>query len=66
MNDLWDQLDPGFFVPIWLVVGLLGVIAVVLLEIGAHRRREQALPSLCRTASRQCTHRAASRRPGGS
>jgi Ca-activated chloride channel family protein len=43
MNDFWTKLDPGFFEPVWLVVGLLAVIAVVLLEIGAHRRRRQAL-----------------------
>ena len=43
MNDLWDRLDPGFFEPVWLAVGLVAVIAVVLLEFGAHRRRLQAL-----------------------
>ena len=43
MNELWDKADPGFFEPVWLLVGLLAVVAVVLLEIGAHRRRRQAL-----------------------
>jgi len=43
MNDLWDRLDPGFFEPIWLAVGVLAIIAVVLLEIGAQRRRNQAV-----------------------
>jgi Ca-activated chloride channel family protein len=43
VNELWDKVDPGFFEPVWLLVGLLAVVAVVLLEIGAHRRRQQAL-----------------------
>jgi Ca-activated chloride channel family protein len=43
MNDLWEKLDPGFLAPAWLLAGLLAVIAVVLLEIGAYRRRRQAL-----------------------
>jgi Ca-activated chloride channel family protein len=43
VNDLWEKLDPGFFEPIWLLVGLLAVVAVILLEIGAERRRRQAL-----------------------
>jgi Ca-activated chloride channel family protein len=43
VNDYWDNLDPGFLAPVWLVVGLLAVIAVVLLEIGDERRRRQAL-----------------------
>lgn len=43
MNELWEKLDPGFLAPVWLLVGLLAIIAVVLLEIGAHRRRSQAL-----------------------
>ena len=43
MNDFWTKLDPGFFEPVWLLVGLLAVIAIVLLEIGAHRRRREAL-----------------------
>ncbi|MCE0484163.1 MAG: VWA domain-containing protein [Methylacidiphilales bacterium] len=43
MNGLWEKLDPGFFAPIWLAVGLVAVIAVILLEIGALRRRRQAL-----------------------
>ena len=40
---LWDKLDPGFLLPFWLLVGLVAVIAVVLLEVGAHRRRKQAV-----------------------
>ena len=40
---LWDKLDPGFLAPIWLLVGLVAVVAVVLLEIGARRRRLQAI-----------------------
>jgi len=43
ISELWDKLDPGFFAPVWLLVGLLAVIAIVLLEIGARRRRNQAV-----------------------
>jgi len=43
VNDLQERVDFGFFEPVWLLVGLLAVLAVVLLEIGAHRRRSQAL-----------------------
>jgi Ca-activated chloride channel family protein len=43
MNDLWTKLDPGFLAPIWLLVGFVAVVAVVLLEIGAWRRRNQSL-----------------------
>jgi Ca-activated chloride channel homolog len=43
VNDFLEKLDPGFFEPIWLLVGALAVIAVALLEIGAYRRRQQAL-----------------------
>jgi Ca-activated chloride channel family protein len=43
MNELWERWDPGFFAPVWLGVGLLAMLAVVLLEIGAQRRRRQAI-----------------------
>jgi Ca-activated chloride channel family protein len=43
MNDLWSRLDFGFFEPVWLGVGLLAVFAVFLLELGAARRRKQAV-----------------------
>jgi Ca-activated chloride channel family protein len=43
VNELQDKVDFGFFEPVWLAVGLLAVLAIVLLEIGAHRRRSQAL-----------------------
>jgi Ca-activated chloride channel family protein len=43
MSDLWTRLDFGFFAPVWLYVGLVAVVAVILLEIGAQRRRRQAL-----------------------
>jgi Ca-activated chloride channel family protein len=43
MNELWERWDPGFFAPIWLGVGLVAMIAVLLLEIGAQRRRVQAI-----------------------
>ncbi len=43
MNELWERIDPGFFAPVWLGVGLLAVIAVGLLELGAQRRRTQAI-----------------------
>jgi len=43
ISNLWDRLDPGFLDPIWLLVGLLAIVAVVLLEIGAWRRRKQAV-----------------------
>ena len=42
-NDLWSRIDPGFIAPIWLFAGLLAVIAIILLEIGARRRRKQSL-----------------------
>lgn len=42
-SGLWSRLDPGFFAPVWLFVGLLAVIAVLLLEVGARRRRKQAV-----------------------
>ena len=43
LSELWGKLDPGFLAPVWLLVGLAAVIAVVLLEIGARRRRRQAV-----------------------
>jgi Ca-activated chloride channel homolog len=43
ISELWNKLDPGFFAPVWLLVGLVAVIAIVLLEIGARRRRKQAM-----------------------
>lgn len=43
MNDLLNRLDPGFLAPIWLIVGFLAIIAVLLLEMGAQRRRTQAI-----------------------
>jgi Ca-activated chloride channel family protein len=43
MNDLWTQLDPGFLQPIWLAVGFVAVIAIVLIEFGARRQRNQAV-----------------------
>jgi len=43
ISELWNKLDPGFFAPVWLLVGLVAIIAVVLLEIGARRRRNQAV-----------------------
>jgi Ca-activated chloride channel family protein len=43
ISALWDKLDPGFFAPVWLAAGALAVVAVALLEIGARRRRRQAL-----------------------
>jgi Ca-activated chloride channel family protein len=43
VNDLLNRLDPGFLEPIWLIIGFLAVIAVLLLEIGAQRRRNQAI-----------------------
>jgi len=43
MNDFWSRLDPGFLDPIWLIIGFFAVIAVLLLEMGARRRRQQAV-----------------------
>jgi Ca-activated chloride channel family protein len=43
ISALWEKLEPGFFEPIWLLIGFLAVVAVVLLEIGAIRRRTQAV-----------------------
>lgn len=40
---LWDKLDPGFLAPVSLGVGLLAVVAMALLEVGARRRRTQAV-----------------------
>ena len=42
-SDLWNRLDPGFFEPVWLLVGVFAVLAAVLLEIGARRRRNEAV-----------------------
>ncbi len=41
--DVVTPIDPGFAEPIWLGVGLLAVVALLLLELGARRRRAQAL-----------------------
>jgi Ca-activated chloride channel family protein len=43
ISDFWNKLDPGFLDPVWLLVGAAALIAVVLLEIGARRRRNQAV-----------------------
>ena len=43
ITGLWDKLDPGFFAPVWLLAGLVAILAIVLLEYGANRRRRQAL-----------------------
>jgi len=43
MNTLWERLDPGFLAPIWLLAGLVALVAVLLLELGARRRRNQAV-----------------------
>ncbi len=43
ISALWEKLDPGFLAPVWLLVGFVAVIAIVLLEIGARRRRNQAM-----------------------
>ncbi len=43
MSELWNRIDPGFLAPIWLIVGFFAVIAVLLLEMGAQRRRNQAV-----------------------
>lgn len=47
LNDLltrfWSNLDPGLADPVWLIMGLLAVIAIILLEVGAARRRAHAL-----------------------
>jgi Ca-activated chloride channel family protein len=43
ISALWDKLDPGFLIPVWLLAGLLAVTAVLFLEIGAYRRRKQAV-----------------------
>lgn len=43
MNEWLDRIDFGFFEPWWLLAGFVALIAVTLLEIGAHRRRVQAL-----------------------
>ena len=43
MSDYWSRLDFGFFAPVWLGLGAAAVVAVLLLEIGAQRRRKQAI-----------------------
>ena len=43
MAELWDKLSPGFLAPVWLLVGLMAMVAVIFLELGARRRRNQAL-----------------------
>ena len=43
MSELWTRLDPGFLDPIWLLIGVVAVSAVILLEIGTQRRRNQAV-----------------------
>jgi len=43
ISDLWTRLDPGFLDPIWLIIGFFAVVAIILLEIGARRRRKQAV-----------------------
>ncbi len=43
ISALWERLDPGFLAPVWLLVGLITVVAVILLEIGSRRRRRQAV-----------------------
>jgi Ca-activated chloride channel family protein len=45
LSELWDYLDPGFFAPIWLLVGVVAMGALVLLEIRAWFRRRRALES---------------------
>lgn len=45
-STLWERLDPGFLAPVWLGLGVLAVIAVLLLEMGARRHRRQALRHL--------------------
>ena len=37
MSALWDKLDPGFFAPVWLLIGIVAMVAVLLLELGARR-----------------------------
>ena len=43
IDAIWDRLDPGFAAPVWLLIGLVAMLAVALLEIGGHRRRTQAV-----------------------
>ena len=43
ISALWNRLDPGFIDPIWLLLGLVALVAVLLLEIGSVRRRTRAL-----------------------
>ena len=43
ISELWSTLDPGFLAPVWLFVGLVTMLAVTLLELGARRRRRQAV-----------------------
>jgi len=43
ISEFWDKLDPGFFAPVWLLAGSVAVVAIALLEVGARRRRNQAL-----------------------
>lgn len=43
ISELWNRLDPGFLDPVWLLVGLVAVLTLLLLEIGARRRRTEAI-----------------------
>ena len=43
MNNAWETLDPGFLAPIWLGVGALAAVALILIDIGAQRRRREAI-----------------------
>jgi Ca-activated chloride channel homolog len=43
ISAIWEKLDPGFLASVWLAIGLLAAIAIGLLEIGARRRRNQAV-----------------------
>lgn len=43
IDAIWDKLDPGFLAPVWLLVGLVAMLAVALLEIGGYRRRIEAV-----------------------
>ena len=40
---LWDYVDPGFFAPAWLLVGLVAIAILALLEVRMHGLRQRGI-----------------------
>ena len=43
LADFWEYLDPGFFAPLWLPLGVAAVAIFVLLEVRLHFLRQRAI-----------------------